>query len=776
MTKRSAPDAAETRSRSDSSSSGSSGSSKEGLVVKRRKSRQAPSEAAPKNGGAKGFERVRNLLRPGTLVVGRIDGSGNARIKDSSFVELRVLPWCFVRLLATEIHDVHAWKTNPLGSLRIGDFVRCVVLDQLEKSRDGAVIDVSTRPSLLSQLDVQNNRLPNHVLAQEREQASSYPKEGELVKGFIEKVNEVGAFVRISRGISAMVPLKHLADRFIAKEALQKEFPNGMLVAGRVLHSNANERKLILSLRASSVLGKEQLASIETLETGQVYEGTLKSVTEYGVFVRLDETADLSGLVHRTQLMDGKLTRDHRSIYEKGDRVKVCVLSVDKEKRRISLSMKASKVLEAMKEMNQEDDEEAQALKQAERKDSDDSDSESVLELLKSKQEIADDETKKSQGSKASSLASSPDDESDDAAVMENVEEEPMSLQDALKLTKAAQSWADPLDESAERNDEEETSTTENQADSGKKSSKRRNQEKALIEAETAAKEQEKLEEPSMPQSVDEFERLLVGSPNSSLLWIQYMSFLTAQVELNQARVIAQRALSTINYRLEGEKQNVLLALLRLECNHGTPQTVEEAMTAITERMDKDSAFLEIATVLEDHGDFEKADATLKKAVKAVKGESEVPWLRRVGLKFRQKDISGAQQILKNAKGNNLGKKLLVQLYLGYARFEFSNPELGGDPERARTILEALVDENPKRNDLLIQYIDMETKFGKDPNRIRELYERATSMGFSIRKTRTFFKKWLIYETKHGSPNDVEDVKQKARNYVASVENSDRKP
>lgn len=53
----------------------------------------------------------------------------------------------------------------------------------------------------------------------------------------------------------------------------------------------------------------------------------------------------------------------------------------------------------------------------------------------------------------------------------------------------------------------------------------------------------------SHPESAEDFERLVMGEPNSSMVWIQYMAFLISLGEIEKARSIAERGLATINYR-----------------------------------------------------------------------------------------------------------------------------------------------------------------------------------------------------------------------------------
>lgn len=67
-------------------------------------------------------------------------------------------------------------------------------------------------------------------------------------------------------------------------------------------------------------------------------------------------------------------------------------------------------------------------------------------------------------------------------------------------------------------------------------------------EASVRAAEQAKLRE-NAPASADDFERLLLGSPNSSYLWIRYMSFHLHAAQVEQARAVAERALEKLDLR-----------------------------------------------------------------------------------------------------------------------------------------------------------------------------------------------------------------------------------
>jgi rRNA biogenesis protein RRP5 len=107
------------------------------------------------------------------------------------------------------------------------------------------------------------------------------------------------------------------------------------------------------------------------------------------------------------------------------------------------------------------------------------------------------------------------------------------------------------------------------------------------------------------PESTADFERLLLGSPNSSFLWIQYMSFQLQLSELEKAREIGRRAISAINFREEQERLNVWIARLNLENSYGTEETLEETFRLAASHHDAKHMHLRLASILEQTEKFE---------------------------------------------------------------------------------------------------------------------------------------------------------------------------
>lgn len=109
----------------------------------------------------------------------------------------------------------------------------------------------------------------------------------------------------------------------------------------KVIEVNRRRQRLILSQRAAA---KEWRAArredlLDELEAGQVRNGRISQITDFGLFVNL---GGLDGLVHISELSWGRI-ENPGEIYSPGQRVKVKVLKVDKGRERIALSIKALK-------------------------------------------------------------------------------------------------------------------------------------------------------------------------------------------------------------------------------------------------------------------------------------------------------------------------------------------------------------------------------------------------------------------------------------------------
>ncbi len=124
-------------------------------------------------------------------------------------------------------------------------------------------------------------------------------------------------------------PIKNL-DRMIGKTYRFK-----------VLKYNRKRGNIVLSRRAilekeREVLRKDTLGK---LEIGQIVEGQVKNITDYGVFIDL---GGIDGLLHITDISWGRVN-DPGDVFKMGEKVKVKVLSFDRQTERVSLGFKQLK-------------------------------------------------------------------------------------------------------------------------------------------------------------------------------------------------------------------------------------------------------------------------------------------------------------------------------------------------------------------------------------------------------------------------------------------------
>ena len=106
----------------------------------------------------------------------------------------------------------------------------------------------------------------------------------------------------------------------------------------KVLKYNKKRRNVVLSRRALLEKEREQMKSftLATLEDSKVVDGIVKNITDYGVFVDL---GGIDGLLHITDMSWGRVGHPSE-MFQIGDKIKVKVLSFDRDNERVSLGLK----------------------------------------------------------------------------------------------------------------------------------------------------------------------------------------------------------------------------------------------------------------------------------------------------------------------------------------------------------------------------------------------------------------------------------------------------
>ena len=113
----------------------------------------------------------------------------------------------------------------------------------------------------------------------------------------------------------------------------------GEPITVRIIEVDRERRRLILSERSVSSESRQSIKErvIDELEVGKVYTGRVTSLSDFGAFVNVNGA---DGLVHLSELSWDRIQHP-REILEVGQEVKVKVINIDKEKKRIGLSMRA---------------------------------------------------------------------------------------------------------------------------------------------------------------------------------------------------------------------------------------------------------------------------------------------------------------------------------------------------------------------------------------------------------------------------------------------------
>ena len=278
---------------------------------------RAPVAAAPKEATASWEEQLEESLNASTIKRGELrEGTILSRRSDGFVVDIGAKRDGFVPF--EDLAEVHGREFN------VGDLVPVVVArfrdsdGNVELSISSALLqeDWLIAERLLESQDVYESRVTGA-------NRGGLTVEFGRLRGFVPMSQLIG-FNRIRQPGERQRRLEAMVD----EEILLK-----------VIEVNRRRRRLILSQRAAA---KEWRATrrqdlLEELEADQVRRGRISQITDFGLFVNL---GGMDGLVHISELSWGRI-ENPSEVYHVGQRVKVKVLNIDRDRQRIALSIKA---------------------------------------------------------------------------------------------------------------------------------------------------------------------------------------------------------------------------------------------------------------------------------------------------------------------------------------------------------------------------------------------------------------------------------------------------
>ncbi|KAJ3330237.1 Protein RRP5, partial [Kappamyces sp. JEL0680] len=364
------------------------------------------------------------------------------------------------------------------------------------------------------------------------------------------------------------------------------------------------------------------------------------------------------------------------NLYELGDPVKAYVIKVDAKSSKVSLSLKPSRLVEHL-DSDESEDEAAADLHDEEMAPSSDVESEDEARSLQEDQDMDD--------SEAEEESNGSDEEAETETTVSGKKQ-------ALALD--GFSW--DANSSLQADNQASTSEADSEVEEldAKKSKRKKKQEKSAQEKKIAQEEVALLDTNREPEMPEDFERLLLASPNDSYLWIKYMAFQLELAEIDKARKIGDRALTTINFREDQERLNILVAYLNLEHKFGTTESLLAMFERACQLHDPKKVHIHMADIYVRNEQFDDAENLFKKMVKKFNLSCKV-WLGYADFLIRQHRADEAKQVLKRSL-QSLHTRKHVKMMIKYGQAEFKH----GEAERGRTVFEGLIGKYPKKPDL----------------------------------------------------------------------------
>lgn len=253
-------------------------------------------------------DNLQNLHR-GALVTGTVVKIA----QDEVFVDLG---WKSEGVISLRELSVDA-EANPEDLVAVGDKISAIVL-RVENEEGNPVL---------------SKRRADEIAATDR--LKELAESGEEIEGKVVNVVKGGLIVDV--GMRGFVPASQIQLNYV--EDLEQF--KGETLRLRVIEFDPSKRRVVLSQKA--ILLEEQESNkkriFETLQEGDVVDGVVKRLAQFGAFV---DIGGVDGLLHVSDIAYSRVK--HPSEYvNPGDNVKVQVLNIDREKERISLGLKQLK-------------------------------------------------------------------------------------------------------------------------------------------------------------------------------------------------------------------------------------------------------------------------------------------------------------------------------------------------------------------------------------------------------------------------------------------------
>ena len=256
------------------------------------------------------WKMLEDALETGEFVTGKIQN----RVKGGFAVEVEVVK----AFLPGSLVDVRPVKESPDIEYTVSEFK----VIKLDYKRNNVVL---SRKAVLEK----NNSAVKVELLKNLE-------EGQIVKGIVKNITDYGAFVDLG-GLDGLL---HITDISWSRVTNPAEFLSlGDEIDVKILSFDKEKLRVSLGLKQ---IQNDPWENVEnTYAVGGVYEASVSNITDYGCFAQLED--GIEGLIHLSEL-DWTSKNIHPSkVVELEQKIKVMILEIDNEKRRISLGLKQTR-------------------------------------------------------------------------------------------------------------------------------------------------------------------------------------------------------------------------------------------------------------------------------------------------------------------------------------------------------------------------------------------------------------------------------------------------
>ena len=256
------------------------------------------------------WKMLEEALETGEFVTGKIHN----RVKGGFAVEVDVVK----AFLPGSLVDVRPLKEAPDIENTIQDFK----VIKLDYKRNNVVL------SRKAVLEKNNSEVKVELLKN--------LEEGQIVKGIVKNITDYGAFIDLG-GLDGLL---HITDISWSRVTNPSEHLNhGDEIDVKVLSFDKEKLRVSLGLKQ---IHNDPWENVESnYSVGGVYEAEVSNITDYGCFAQLED--GIEGLIHLSEL-DWTSKNIHPSkVVELQEKIKVMILEIDNDKRRISLGLKQTK-------------------------------------------------------------------------------------------------------------------------------------------------------------------------------------------------------------------------------------------------------------------------------------------------------------------------------------------------------------------------------------------------------------------------------------------------